>query len=338
MAMECSCLRKRIATALPCSSLVARGKFQGEDEHLGAHKELVVRYPEYLDLGKYTSEADGGPLLYSLYAVLVHEGRSCQQGHYYCFVKASDGRWYKMDDASVVPCDIQTVLGQRAYLLFYVRHHDLTPGAGAERQETQSTGLAKSVQEPKSPFSEGFVAPRKPEDEANTQRTHRNGSPRDWAAPRPQRCPTKRGHSATEEGEKLDGSHPDCPPAKRRCAGPVQTQKRAPRQLRRGRGILRRSSHRDRNSSAYGRRSIWERLYGSSGRRADGHPGSRREQQPGKDSLEKQRVLPPVPVRPEAAIEKPPCRKRKLSCAEEGESAPERKRRRTEMSPLVIQP
>ncbi|KAK2512887.1 hypothetical protein Q9966_016282, partial [Columba livia] len=136
------------------------------DPFFGRKISKVVRYPEYLDLGKYTSEAAGGPLLYSLYAVLVHEGHSCQQGHYYCFVKASDGRWYKMDDESVVLCDIQTVLGQRAYLLFYVRHHDLTPGAGAERQETQSTGLAKSVPELKSPFSGGFVAPRKPEGEA----------------------------------------------------------------------------------------------------------------------------------------------------------------------------
>ncbi|KAK2516936.1 hypothetical protein Q9966_014864 [Columba livia] len=133
------------------------------DPFFGRKISKVVQYPEYLDLGKYTSEAAGGPLLYSLYAVLVHEGHSCQQGHYYCFVKARDGRWYKMDDESVVLCDIQTVLGQRAYLLFYVRHHDLTPGAGAERQETQSTGLAKSVPELKSPFSGGFVAPRKPE-------------------------------------------------------------------------------------------------------------------------------------------------------------------------------
>ncbi|KAK2516933.1 hypothetical protein Q9966_014861 [Columba livia] len=145
------------------------------DPFFGRKISKVVRYPEYLDLGKYTSEAAGGPLLYSLYAVLVHEGHSCQQGHYYCFVKASDGRWYKMDDESVVLCDIQTVLGQRAYLLFYVRHHDLTPGVGAERQETQSTGLAKSVPELKSPFSGGFVAPRKPEGEATFKGKCQNG-------------------------------------------------------------------------------------------------------------------------------------------------------------------
>ncbi|KAK2542416.1 hypothetical protein Q9233_000508 [Columba guinea] len=133
------------------------------DPFSGRKITKFVRYPEYLEIGKYTSEASGGPLLYSLYAVVIHEGHSCQRGHYYCFVKASDRRWYKMDDASVVLCDIQTVLSRCAYLLFYVRRHDLTPRAGAERQETQSAGLAKSVQDAKNPFSGGFVAPRKPE-------------------------------------------------------------------------------------------------------------------------------------------------------------------------------
>ncbi|KFQ21331.1 Ubiquitin carboxyl-terminal hydrolase 42, partial [Mesitornis unicolor] len=81
----------------------------------------VVRYPEHLDLGTYMCQAAGEPVLYSLYAVLVHEGSSCAMGHYYCFVKASDGQWYRMDDDSVLLCDIKTVLRQQAYLLFYVR-------------------------------------------------------------------------------------------------------------------------------------------------------------------------------------------------------------------------
>ncbi|NXT39115.1 UBP42 hydrolase, partial [Pelecanoides urinatrix] len=93
------------------------------DPFSGEKISNVVQYPEYLDLGTYMSQAAGERLLYSLYAVLVHEGSSCQEGHYYCFVKgkASDGRWYKLDDASVGLCDIKTVLCQRAYLLFYAR-------------------------------------------------------------------------------------------------------------------------------------------------------------------------------------------------------------------------
>ncbi|KFQ36748.1 Ubiquitin carboxyl-terminal hydrolase 42 [Mesitornis unicolor] len=81
----------------------------------------VVWYLEHLDLSTYVYRAAGEPLLYSLYGVLVHEGFSCNSGHYYCFVKASDGWWYKMNDDSVVLCNIETVLCQHAYLLFYDR-------------------------------------------------------------------------------------------------------------------------------------------------------------------------------------------------------------------------
>ncbi|XP_074701131.1 ubiquitin carboxyl-terminal hydrolase 17-like protein 6 [Strix aluco] len=80
-----------------------------------------VEYPEYLDLRPYMSQTAGEPLLYSLYAVLVHQGASCLAGHYYCYTKASNGLWYVMNDNSVDRCDIDTVLRQQAYLLFYVR-------------------------------------------------------------------------------------------------------------------------------------------------------------------------------------------------------------------------
>ena len=33
------------------------------------------------------SEAAGEPLLYSLYAVVVHSGVSCGSGHYFCYAK-----------------------------------------------------------------------------------------------------------------------------------------------------------------------------------------------------------------------------------------------------------
>ena len=37
------------------------------------------------------------------------------------FLQASDGLWYEMEDDFVGRCDIDTVLSQQAYLLFYVR-------------------------------------------------------------------------------------------------------------------------------------------------------------------------------------------------------------------------
>ncbi|XP_074973592.1 germ cell-less protein-like 1 [Phalacrocorax aristotelis] len=98
------------------------------DDFTGGKISKVVEYPEYLDLRPYMSHAAGEPLLYSLYAVLVHRGRSCYNGHYFCYTKASSGMWYKMDDESVDRCGIDTVLRQQAYLLFYIRCSDPKPG------------------------------------------------------------------------------------------------------------------------------------------------------------------------------------------------------------------
>ncbi|NWI73483.1 UBP42 hydrolase, partial [Dryoscopus gambensis] len=81
----------------------------------------VVEYPEYLDLRPYMSDTAGEPLLYSLYAVVVHSGHTCLEGHFFCYTKASDGKWYKMNDVTVDSCGIHTVLQQQAYLLFYAR-------------------------------------------------------------------------------------------------------------------------------------------------------------------------------------------------------------------------
>ncbi|NWW83131.1 UBP42 hydrolase, partial [Climacteris rufus] len=81
----------------------------------------VVEYPEYLDLRPYMSDTAGEPLLYSLYALVVHSGDTCLGGHFFCYTKASNGQWYKMNDVSVDSCGIHTVLGQQAYLLFYAR-------------------------------------------------------------------------------------------------------------------------------------------------------------------------------------------------------------------------
>ncbi|KAM9698786.1 LOW QUALITY PROTEIN: ubiquitin carboxyl-terminal hydrolase 17-like protein 6 [Dama dama] len=96
----------------------------------GAKRAQEVRSPQCLDLQPYTSERKAGPLGYVLYAVLVHSGWSCERGHYFSYVRAGNGQWYKMDDAKVSACDESAALSQSAYVLFYSREGAGQGGAG----------------------------------------------------------------------------------------------------------------------------------------------------------------------------------------------------------------
>ncbi|XP_041086154.1 ubiquitin carboxyl-terminal hydrolase 42 isoform X2 [Polyodon spathula] len=87
-----------------------------------------VRYPEFLDIRPFMSQSTGEPVIYVLYAVLVHSGFSCHAGHYYCYIKASNGQWYQMNDSVVSTSDIRSVLNQQAYVLFYIRSPDVKNG------------------------------------------------------------------------------------------------------------------------------------------------------------------------------------------------------------------
>ncbi|XP_046856479.1 uncharacterized protein LOC124449586 isoform X3 [Xenia sp. Carnegie-2017] len=80
-----------------------------------------ISYPETLNLRPFLSIKQGCAINFKLFAVLVHAGYSCNSGHYYCFVKAANGSWYQMNDASVRQVSLKTVLGQQAYLLFYIK-------------------------------------------------------------------------------------------------------------------------------------------------------------------------------------------------------------------------
>ncbi|KAK7822960.1 hypothetical protein U0070_025777 [Myodes glareolus] len=90
-------------------------------EFTGDHKDRKVSYPESLDFQPYVSQSSSDPLVYALYAVLVHNGVTCHSGHYFCYVKAGSGRWYKMDDSHVNSCGVSSVLSEPAYVLFYVQ-------------------------------------------------------------------------------------------------------------------------------------------------------------------------------------------------------------------------
>ncbi|XP_013359788.1 PREDICTED: ubiquitin carboxyl-terminal hydrolase 17-like protein 6 [Chinchilla lanigera] len=97
-----------------------------------------VQYSEWLDMQPYMSEHNTGPVLYTLYAVLVHAGHTCHSGHYFSYVKAPDGCWYQMNDNKVTACDRSSVIAQDAYVLFYVQKPNL---------ERDNSGMSLDMEE-----------------------------------------------------------------------------------------------------------------------------------------------------------------------------------------------
>ncbi|KAJ1628750.1 hypothetical protein T492DRAFT_841338 [Pavlovales sp. CCMP2436] len=75
---------------------------------------------------------ENGGERYVLYGVIVHRGHSLQSGHYLAYVHAlanplaagdgeREGSWWCFDDANVFEVDEEVVLGQSAYMCFYLR-------------------------------------------------------------------------------------------------------------------------------------------------------------------------------------------------------------------------
>ncbi|XP_052610339.1 ubiquitin carboxyl-terminal hydrolase 42 isoform X2 [Peromyscus californicus insignis] len=126
-----------------------------------------VKYPEYLDIRPYMSQPNGEPIIYVLYAVLVHTGFNCHAGHYFCYIKASNGLWYQMNDSIVSTSDIRSVLNQQAYVLFYIRSHDVKNGGEPTHpthspgQSSPRPGISQRVVNNKQ-AAPGFIGPQLP--------------------------------------------------------------------------------------------------------------------------------------------------------------------------------
>ncbi|KAK9136113.1 hypothetical protein Syun_015443 [Stephania yunnanensis] len=99
-----------------------------------------VRFPETLNLAPYMSgEGDKHPI-YRLYAVVVHLDimNAAFSGHYVCYVKNIQGKWFKIDDSRVKPVEIDRVLSKGAYMLLYARCSPRAPSL--MRDEMMSNG------------------------------------------------------------------------------------------------------------------------------------------------------------------------------------------------------
>ena len=86
-----------------------------------------VQFPKSFNLRVFVSENVDTKLpkeqqtnhIYNLYGVIVHDGYTCKSGHYYSFVKSED-KWYMCNDSRITEIkDIEKILKQNAYILFY---------------------------------------------------------------------------------------------------------------------------------------------------------------------------------------------------------------------------
>ena len=64
----------------------------------------AIRFPETLNMLRYMNpDTDDISPIYSLYAVVVHHDvmNAAFSGHYVCYVKDTQGKWFKADDSQV---------------------------------------------------------------------------------------------------------------------------------------------------------------------------------------------------------------------------------------------
>jgi Ubiquitin carboxyl-terminal hydrolase len=96
-----------------------------------------IGFPTTLEIGDFMSKVNQArPPPYDLVAVLVHQGVSCDSGHYLAYVK-NGGSWYKCNDAFIERVDLDTVLRQQAYILMY-EVANMRENHGFNRPKTKS--------------------------------------------------------------------------------------------------------------------------------------------------------------------------------------------------------
>ena len=101
-----------------------------------------VNFPECVNISEWISDTNSGEATqYRLYGVIVHEGHSCNSGHYHAFVRNSNDIWYSMNDCSVHQVSLDTVLRQRAYILFYQKQHQ-----SAKKDEKEHIKEARPIE------------------------------------------------------------------------------------------------------------------------------------------------------------------------------------------------
>eukprot|EP00951_Prasinocladus_malaysianus_P009144 scaffold66743_cov38-Prasinocladus_malaysianus.AAC.1 len=155
----------------------------------------IVDFETELDLTpfvRHSPNEHGKPTrhLYTLYGVLVHAGHSVHSGHYYCFVRGPTGMWHAMDDDRVSQVSERVVLGQRAYILFYIRQQPpnhqqrkctaTAPASLANQSEAQTTanGPTKAESSPQRKAGIDTIAPMRGPETLNEPAPSSQASPK----------------------------------------------------------------------------------------------------------------------------------------------------------------
>ncbi|CAF1219630.1 unnamed protein product [Rotaria sordida] len=91
--------------------------------------KTFISYSALLDLTPYfdkknhdsnTVNSQNTSSIYELYAVIVHLGEETTSGHIYAYIRSPDALWYKANDKTITPVDInQALTNKDAYMLFY---------------------------------------------------------------------------------------------------------------------------------------------------------------------------------------------------------------------------
>ncbi|XWS14924.1 hypothetical protein CRYUN_Cryun35bG0050500 [Craigia yunnanensis] len=83
----------------------------------------AIRFPEILNLAPYMSGTSDKSPIYRLYGVVVHLDimNAAFSGHYVCYVKNVQNKWFKIDDSTVTSTELERVITKGAYMLLYAR-------------------------------------------------------------------------------------------------------------------------------------------------------------------------------------------------------------------------
>ncbi|PWW71968.1 cysteine proteinase [Tuber magnatum] len=110
-------------------------KVRGGKQKVDTH----VRFPlEGLDMKTWCEQDVDSPILYDLYAVVVHQGTGVNCGHYVAYTKHQE-EWWLLDDDRTAKVPPEAVAKSKAYLLFYKRRDDeISSGAITDGDEPRT--------------------------------------------------------------------------------------------------------------------------------------------------------------------------------------------------------